>query len=1233
MFESDFKDFIDLLVDYDPVDLIKSIAALQLCPENIDYILRFEAIIDLLVSNHLIEGKRLITSQELRELCNSDVILNSIALMEDPCTNSFADSLCTPIGPTIIFPSNYEEITYITRHISMALFCAPKPFPSIEFIEIAKKLYSALFMISTVVADRSGITRSYHVSNHAACGVFVPDDDRLRDLKNAITFHQYKMEFIIGHICPLSTISDLEFSFDSSSLYYRDTNDFSQIPKPIFKHVNEYVIAFPGALVPCCTAHLLEIANKLGVIREFQNRFQQAVWQNVIYESLHLMDIKPVDFLEKDTELNILEAVFYIDLDKAMYTCLLPPDFTETPENLDELPDTHKSPTETLLNRFLSIKQDILKFYPLLKTIVPLYLTQNMGIGCQTISFPKEIENTPVMHFNAGQINIISHLDAGDSLLIWKFFMALHDIENKCLISSSDMLDTYCIYRTNKHSFYLSDDPLPNQILIAPGSSEPLRREFLEIVDLHCISSSIPKHYCEVIKAKEFPKRKIYIFPNHRQNIIKYVTESLSPPVWAISPDFSENEKDWKQSSMYFRFCQAIVYWMDEVSESLTDLFKVLENHYKAITIQVKLPDYEIFEELETGDQIDYFELESDPLSGHLILKPTNLLGRVLKREDNEGERQMLKSILILLFKLISGETSEILSEYNVDDIIENHAPLGPKKMIHILDSSKEPEMLPIDDEYIRYVKEHDIGVTLDELREHLISDKHLLPSVIPKDERNNYINEIIVPFFSYKLNQLISTLSPDKLIEKLAIFHEALRYNFRKNRITTASRLASLEKIDGLSNAIRDEISEVSEAALSSLFLIEYIVAKPPDGTEDLTFSIYDTLLAYACHILNFGMISEQIYFGLGDDIALSILPSGRFGVGLGDHDIIRKQFFTEHSRENILNDYESVNARIFGDQRINEPEWIDQLDEAAYDEWGFSITMRSKILVEILAISIRESKEIACFEREFVIDLLQKNLKLDNILISDILDSVTLKPRPEIFTDDGVPREIWPWVQNRPESYKIKPILCRNKKGINELIWGPRQIITALGYHNQLLKDSRLRTEPGGPIEKVFGSIMDSRGNKFNDKVFEYLKLQYPSNTTSRVTTIGSIMLPSELGDIDVQVIDHATKHIYIIETKSLNVHYSAREIDNDIKAFYLNNDSTIMKHENRVLFYNENIKQICAELGLGDPEIWRIHGIIVVNRSLFANFVKETKLKVLSFQGLKEIIDLNHCLEPVI
>jgi Tn3 transposase DDE domain len=128
-----------------------------------------------------------------------------------------------------------------------------------------------------------------------------------------------------------------------------------------------------------------------------------------------------------------------------------------------------------------------------------------------------------------------------------------------------------------------------------------------------------------------------------------------------------------------------------------------------------------------------------------------------------------------------------------------------------------------------------------------------------------------------------IANLSPDGLMAFLVSQDEALLRDSANRAQKLPSQLACFGPESIPAHDLRTKESKNIQAAVASRFLIEYTAATPPTGSTRINLMIYEELLAVAAELIARATLSDAIHYGFSQ-VELSLLPSGRLGVSLGD-------------------------------------------------------------------------------------------------------------------------------------------------------------------------------------------------------------------------------------------------------------------------------------------------------------------------------------------------------------
>lgn len=162
---------------------------------------------------------------------------------------------------------------------------------------------------------------------------------------------------------------------------------------------------------------------------------------------------------------------------------------------------------------------------------------------------------------------------------------------------------------------------------------------------------------------------------------------------------------------------------------------------------------------------------------------------------------------------------------------------------------------------------------------------------------------------------------------------------------------------------------------------------------------------------------------------------------------------------------------------------------------------------------------------------------------------------------------------------------------------------------------------------MRELMGEINDQRGEAFNRRVAEMLEANRNLIIRSNVERVGNLLLASTsgpLGDVDVLVVDQRRRRVIPIECKDLAVARTPHEMANEITNLFLGQGrrkSYIEKHQNRVKWIQDNIVEVLKWLEIPAESKWKVEPIIVVNQELFTPFLKNSSIRVLSYNELRQ------------
>ncbi|MBN3887666.1 MAG: hypothetical protein HWQ43_00285 [Nostoc sp. JL31] len=1229
---------VKTLSAFDPADLLTVVAGLQLMPENADRSVRLEFLAHVVASINSkgFGSKPKVNLKQIEKICKCDSPgIEQIVWMEDPFNNPFTEAFTFHGGSYIVFPGIAEEPTFILRHLAKAIFLKPELFPSQQFQTEAHDILLAVLALSNEIAKRAGLERGVKPISAPRDNVFIPNYEHLTKLKQAVSFNRSELiDLFARHGVYFFSIENLILPLGNLLIDNYQINNGELLARPIVQTGDRYIVASPSMLLTVARNELIRLAIEYGVKDELVERYSAAV-KNTVIESLGYINNR-ITSVPRPNPPDIpyfFDAFFGFDTDKAAYVALVPDSLAEyNPQepfgcwHLDDI-------GVKLETRVKEIYDYVCTNLPGVNEVLFLLIIQGVGRS-QMLGFnkPPEIEPLLLIGLSAGDLETITLLEGGNSLVLWKYAGASWRLKQQAEVKSFSELDKFSFYKDNGYTFYASDNNRPNLIAFAPDGAGALRQKVLRQRDFHAVTSYKSNSLKEV--TSRFSTREIPIyFPksilSRVPQLPALVVEGLALPIWIIGSEL-EDENQQNLRGLYSEFVETIAYWLWQFTPSLSPIIQSLAPEYSVIIIRLFLPKDKAWEHITEPQEISdemLVELKTDSAGGILDVTISSAISALLESKDNNGERRMMQRILVGFRELIFEEEREKLSNQIISQIIDNHAPLGIKKKIFFLSLDTNPELdnaglLPY-----RKVQAADEDELLDELGNYLSSVKNLKEGAIPDDKRTEVLQET-VGFFYQELEKLVASLDPKGLLEYLIAYHEAIVYETEHHRLTIPTRLACFSFESEMVEKLNKEFPERQKAALASRFIIEYVATRPPDGIRPFSLSAYDRLQALASEIVTFGFESDLINFSLAD-LKLEMLLSGRLGTDRDQYEKARDAYMS------IFTGGEIVRAtRRFGHYwrkpktATEKSALVAQFDAAATIEFGYSITELLEFFGAAMDIGRDIHPSVACLPLRELIVRLANQLGWTPERVSQALELLSLKPRSDFLKPDSPykPADVFPWKFNRPLSYLRRPFLHRKRNGEVEILWGIRHLNAVSQYLVYLCLNGRLKAT-SKQMKQVMGELRNIEGEEFNDQVADLLEQNIALIVERRVKKIGNLKIKGEkgiLGDIDVLAADSRRKCLIVIECKNFALARAPHEMANELTELLKGSGkekSAVQHHQERINWVCSHLQEVLTWLRLEPTADWKVEPLIVTDYELATPHLWASAIPVVSLVELSK------------
>jgi len=495
-----------------------------------------------------------------------------------------------------------------------------------------------------------------------------------------------------------------------------------------------------------------------------------------------------------------------------------------------------------------------------------------------------------------------------------------------------------------------------------------------------------------------------------------------------------------------------------------------------------------------------------------------------------------------------------------------------------------------------------------------------------PASDRSKIINEA-VEFYFGGLRTGLQSVKTEGFLEYLVEAHESVIHEQARIRLTmpTAAECFTGE----YSNADRTmrHLDALTRTAMSARFLIEYCAAVPPSGAQRLSLETYDELISLCCEIVERGLHSDAIHFGLSNS-DVSLLPSGRLGIDRDDRYLRTMDFFRMLRASHAAREAADYFDRHWRDpiQAREAPRYTEDLSLAFQAEFGVLLPEMGAFLSVIQDLGDTLPGEAKVMKLPELERRLQDELTWHEGRVSATIEEFSLRPRPSFYPETNK-AAVYPWRYGRDLSYLRRPLLIRAVADSDpEVVWGNRHLTQVGPYVLRLCLSGRLRAR-STQMRKFVGEIRNQEPEAFNDQVAEHIEISSPGiSVRRRVKKIGNTRLRrddgSDLGDVDVLVIDPVDRRIAVVETKDFDLARTPAELQHEIERLSLGPNASIRKHLERVAWITEHASEVARWVEVpASAQPWEVSGLLITSREILSRHLSELPIRTLTLQELVE------------
>ncbi|TSI12868.1 hypothetical protein [Brevibacterium aurantiacum] len=1166
----------------DGPSIVAAASGLMLLPENASRLLRLHrmAALGMALEDRQISAA---SSSAIRALLKTDDIGGPDVLrQEDPYSDVLVQSIDFPGGPYLVSSGSGEHTVADVKNLIDTML--RERWMDNDLYQPAFRLVHSLLIVSDLVLRRAGLQRGTLPQGSARTPVDVPGAARLKELASAAFISTDDLD---SYAPWLRTVIDT-FALDPGTLTEPcddDVTDDRLSTYPFLRMDDGYQVVLPVDLLVTMRFHFLRFAKQDGQLEKLGRRWRTAV----LYRVMRLLDPDRTAILIEEDDLTTRYLV-PIDDRRDLHVVLA----TDPLANWETNVWDHVHDTQAVLARLAHLMApEERRTYSSASTLLHLVVTDTLGGGAFW-SVPNINDADPMLFIRSDDLEVILHHEPDGSLGLLLFAEARSRRPWDALVT--DILDEFSVYEESEKSFYVSDGPQPSLMMFQTGEALVPRAKCQLEIDTHGVVPPIdPKIIVTARRRYRSDGRGIYII-DPRSPFPGYVVELTASNIF-ITVDLDNDGPVGVEAELM----ECAAYWVWECANHVdvvpTD---------PTVELVLKLSSPESWRKPNGWSQSDPAVCVS-PRSGGFTFEIAETFVALFQEGDNLAERELVSALLEALFAVAVADLPEVLDRV---------APTGSKRMLNAFDQNQAPDMwakgLP------RPLTGHSqvTAQLLDELGNWLRSPSggNFPTGGFEGKNRVDVLNAAVSYLFK-RLESEIVVYEPRGLLAYLIAQNESLLHNAKFLDTMLRARIACFGENSEAATDLVEERKASASAQRANRFLIEYVAACPPTGTEQVQTRDYYGMLSIAREIADRGTASDFLHHHLAD-FEVSILESGRLGVER-DHPIHQAmETYAVNSGSRSLREAQADDS-VDESNPFDFAEFLATSAEATQAEFGFTFDELRKVCGGLLDLGAAD--QVNRVDRTTAIAEVSNSKGLTPVTVEQVLDKITLAPRASFMS---IGNDAVPWRFNRDMSYVRRPVVQQG----SDLVFGFRALYRLGPYWVDNLLSGRLQGR--AETDEMIKFISQTRG-RINDHFAQQVgrKLDRLGFTTYlSVKKFGKKRVAdpegNDIGDIDVFAFHEASNTIVAIEAKDFEIARTPVEIANEVKKLFTGKSgkrSTVELHSRRIDWLRNNNVVVATGLGLPASARVKVLGAVVTSEPLIMPLMTESPFPVVAIDDL--------------
>ncbi|KPV58162.1 hypothetical protein QJ48_18145 [Paenibacillus sp. A3] len=1206
-----------ILSSYNSFPLIGKLAALRLMPENADCHLRLDLLCHCVTSLTPDKAKGDISENELNDICNNleKIGLEFLINYMYPSENLFTENVHFIGGGYNVFPGISLNSAFQLRLLINGLYKINLANEQKEFIDNIFLVVHTILSLSHEMLKKAGLNYGVFVQNEGNFEIKVPSKNELEKLVSAVTFTnselselELEIDILNEFCCELGSIKE-DYEPDQTILNL----------KPLVKYQDNIIIVSPHLILSSLIHYIFCKAQEYNCLNKLAAAISDAA---ELSSEMSMQKMGSNLLADLNTDYFFLKAGIYnLDSDKVAVTLTV----------TDPLDDYDSNQMFTKANgNYVStaLKNTIVNTIEFLgqqpsppKSILFIIAIQNFGREI-SLSIDQEF-GFPFLVINLESLSVVSTLEQDEVLRLYKYVICKEHFKNNVDLVYYDELDLFHFYRSQGYQFRLPVGSEKAALFLRTNTGLPLKQEAFLHSRIHAVPSRYKNITVEVSSVYSNSQIPIY-FCNVSKEILKehfgFVIEITSSRwIWVVPKENIINEFEMKY---YYLVIDMLTYWIWQVSSHLE---AINQFPYETINVEVSLNDIEEWDRVSVNYDEGCNPFCSSSCENNIYLSIGKPFAALLFRADNLAEKKSMMHLLHCMADLFEREGILLERQVLLEELERVMLPKEKKKII--VTNPGQSELTPIGLlPPFRPIQPEDENGIIKEISS-FVKEKKISPENLTEKEKSSLLNEI-VGFLFRKLEKEIALFEPHTLINMLIIYNDSAVKKRMTSDLNVPAFVACYPEGENALKQIEKETKELNQASVAIRFLIEYVAASPPKGNHDFTLEKFDRLLAIASRIISLGQESDLIRYKLGK-VDIIIEKDGGFSTRASKFADIYSSFY-----------YSIIKGEVHQRTENFKYNWIDsedgvKEDESAFvqfkagfnKEFGLNYFDFVQLAGMFLEISIRREVPDVCEPIDKLKLVAKKNYGIAEEVFDQFVAIMSLSKRSS-FLNPSKPFEkydVWPWRFNRELSYLRRPLILHD----DFLIFSYNHLYNSLYYFVSLFFNGTFKAKCL-EMKQYISKYVNETGEKFNQKVEEYFRLNGDLIVRSQVKKIGKHKIQSEngeLGDIDVLVINPKKRIIWLVECKDLNRARTPYEIHHEHCKLFIDSvgDSCIVtKHKRRADWLERNLQIALSNYNIETNNLrqWRVMPFIVISNSMISPILFDSSIKVICLDKLVEM-----------